>query len=142
GKIVWFDQQTPRSQVFWVSGVNVYNGEKIRYPIERDQWSVHYNVSRDGKMFAGDGGDPGQVAFAKDGRYIYAFFVEPGVSAPDKNGWRQGKFRAEKLVNMAKHNYKTEPNVTITPDGKWVVFRSNLQGGQTNVYAVEVKKSK
>ena len=42
---------------------------------------------------------------------------------------------------MAKHKYKTEPNVTITPDGKWVVFRSNMHG-TTHVYAAEVKKSK
>ena len=27
----------------------------------------------------------------------------------------------KKLVDMSKHNYKTEPNVTITPDGKWVM---------------------
>ncbi len=40
---------------------------------------------------------------------------------------------------MAKHNYKTEPNVTITPDGNWVVFRSNMHG-PTHVYAAEVKK--
>ena len=139
GKTVWFDLQTPRSKEFWLAGVSIDTGDKIRYKIDRDQWSVHYNVSRDGKLFAGDGGDPGQVAFAKDGQWIYAFTPEAG-DAPVKDGWRQGKFKAEKLVNMAKHNYKTEPNVTITPDGKWVVFRSNLQG-PSHVYAVEVKKS-
>ena len=58
GKTVWFDQQTPRSKEFWLSGVNIQTGAKIRYKIERDQWSVHYNVSRDGKLFAGDGGGP------------------------------------------------------------------------------------
>jgi oligogalacturonide lyase len=41
---------------------------------------------------------------------------------------------------MSKHKYKTEPNVTITPDGKWVVFRSNMHGS-THVYAAEVKKA-
>jgi len=140
GKTVWFDLQTPRSKEFWLAGVNLETGDKVRYKIDRDEWSVHYNVSRDGKLFAGDGGDPGQVAFAKDGQWIYAFTpeaTEPSV----KDGWRNGKFKAEKLVNMAKHNYKTEPNVTITPDGKWVVFRSNLQGS-SHVYAAEVKKSK
>jgi oligogalacturonide lyase len=96
-------------------------------------------VSRDGKLFAGDGGDPGQVAFAKDGQWIYAFMPDKVAEAPDKEGWLQGTFKIEKLVNLAKHNYKLEPNVTITPDGKWVVFRSNMQG-TTHVYAVEVKK--
>ena len=140
GKSVWFDLQTPRSQEFWLANVNLETGAKIRYKIEREQWSVHYNVSRDGKIFAGDGGDPSQVAFAKDGQWIYAFTPEGDTLMAGKGGWAEGKFKAEKLVNMAKHNYKTEPNVTITPDGKWVVFRSNMHG-PTHVYAAEVKKS-
>ena len=49
-------------------------------PIGRDQWSVHYNVSADGKLFAGDGGDPGQVAFAKDGQWINLFRPGKGTS--------------------------------------------------------------
>jgi oligogalacturonide lyase len=141
GKTIWFDLQTPRSKEFWLAGVNVETGEKIRYPIERDHWSIHFNISRDGKFFAGDGGDAGQVAFAKDGRWIYSFTPEAVVPKKGKDGWSEGTFRVERLVNMAKHNYKTEPNVTITPDGKWVVFRSNMHG-PTHVYAVEVKKSK
>jgi len=48
--------------------------------------------------------------------------------------------RAERLVNMARHNYRLEPNVSFTPDQKWVVFRSNMHG-ETYVYAVEVAKS-
>jgi len=47
--------------------------------------------------------------------------------------------RWERLVNMAKHDYRLEPNVTFTPDGKWIVFRSNMHGA-SQVYAVEVKK--
>ena len=130
GKTIWYDLQTPRSKEFWLAGVNVETGERVRYKIGRDQWSVHYNVSRDGKLFAGDGGDPGQVAFAKDGQWIYAF-------RPKANG----ELEWERLVDMSRHNYRLEPNVTITPDGKWVLFRSNMHG-PTHVYAAEVAKSK
>jgi len=49
------------------------------------------------------------------------------------------KFNVEKLVDLSKHNYSLEPNVTITPDNKWVVFRSNMHGA-THVYAVEIAK--
>jgi oligogalacturonide lyase len=129
GKVIWYDLQTPRSKEFWLAGVNVENGDTVRYKIERDQWSVHYNVSPDGKLFAGDGGDPGQVAFARDGQWIYLF-------TPQKDG----SLAVEKLVNMARHNYRTEPNVTFTPDGRWVVFRSNMHG-PTHVYAVELRKA-
>jgi oligogalacturonide lyase len=129
GKIIWFDLQTPRSQVFWIAGVNIDSGQATRYQLDRDRWSVHYNVSRDGKLFCGDGGDPGQVAFAKDGMWIYLFRPQP-----------DGTLKWERLVNMKKHNYKLEPNVTFTPDMKYVVFRSNMHG-PTHVYAVELEKS-
>jgi len=47
---------------------------------------------------------------------------------------------AERLVNMSKHDYRLEPNVTFSPDMKWVVFRSNMLG-PVHVYAVEIAKS-
>lgn len=128
GKTVWFDLQMPRSETFFIGGVDVATGKSIRYNLERDQWSVHYNVSRDGRLFAGDGGDAGMVAHAQDGKWIYLF-------TPDS-----GKVRAEKLVNMANHDYDLEPNVQFTPDAKWIVFRANF-GGSAQVYAVEVAKT-
>jgi len=42
-------------------------------------------------------------------------------------------------VNLARHDYSLEPNVTFTPDMQWIVFRSNMFG-PTHVYAVAVKK--
>jgi oligogalacturonide lyase len=129
GKTIWYDLQTPRSQVFWLAGVNIETGERLKYKVERDQWSIHFNVSSDGKLFCGDGGDPGQVAFAKDGMWIYLFRPQA-----------DGTLKWERLVNMKKHNYRLEPNVTFTPDMKYVVFRSNMHG-PTHVYAVEVERS-
>jgi oligogalacturonide lyase len=41
---------------------------------------------------------------------------------------------------MSKHQYRLEPNVSFTPDSKWVVFRSNMFG-PTYVFAVEVEKA-
>ncbi len=52
GKTVWFDLQTPRSQVFWIAGVEMATGRKIRYHVERDWWGVHFNSSRDNTLFA------------------------------------------------------------------------------------------
>lgn len=135
GKTIWFDLQTPRSQVFWIAGVNLATGEEIRYPVDRNAWSVHYNVSRDNRLFMGDGGDPTQVAFAPDGQWINLFRPQA-----------DGSLVREKLVNMAKHNYVTgrggiEPNGSITPDNKWVVFSGNFSGAR-HVYAVEIAKSK
>jgi len=135
GREICFDLQTPRSQEFWLAKVNLKTGKETRYKLERDWWSIHYNVSRDGKLFAGDGGDAGQVAFAKDGTWINLF--RPKLF---------GGIARERLVNMSKHNYVTgddgvEPNVFVTPDKKWVIFKSNMFGPQ-HVFAVEVAKAK
>jgi oligogalacturonide lyase len=54
---------------------------------------------------------------------------------------RPAVFKAEKLVNLSKHNYSLEPNVTFTPDMKWIVFRSNMFG-PTHVFAVEIEKAR
>jgi len=132
GKMIWFDLQTPRSQDFWIAGVNVKTGKETRYHLDRDWWSVHYNSSWDGKLFAGDGGDPGQVAYAKDGMWINLFRPQ-----------RDGSITGERLVNLSHQDYygnDGEPNVHITPDDKWVIFRSNMQG-QLHVYAVEIARS-
>ena len=96
--------------------------------MKRDEWSIHFNISPDQTLFAGDGGDPGQVAKANDGQWIYLFTI-----AGDS-------LQSEKLVNMKNHNYKLEPNVHFSPDGKWIIFRANFEG-HTDVYAVEVKKT-
>lgn len=127
GEIIWYDQQTPKGKEFWLGGTVLATGEKLRYPINRDRWSIHYNVSWDGTLFAGDGSGPKMVAKAKDGKWIYLFRLQCGESK-----W-------ERLVNLAKHDYQLEPNVMFTPDGKWVVFCSNMHG-ESHLYAVEVSK--
>jgi oligogalacturonide lyase len=120
--------QKPRSVTFFLAGADVKTGREKLYQMERNEWSIHFHVSPDQQLFAGDGGDEGQVAKAPDGRWIYLF--RP----------KGDKFQSEKLVNMRYHGYKQEPNVHFSPDGKWVIFRANFEG-QTQVYAVEIAKS-
>jgi oligogalacturonide lyase len=161
GKTTWFDLQMPKGETFFLAGVRAsspaasHDGpitsdnsdnaspthvaaaeeartpsqSELRYPIPRDQWSVHFNISWDGKLFAGDGGDSGMVAHAEQGKWIYLFTPQP-----------DGTLKAEKLVNMSKHDYDLEPNVQFTPDSKWIVFRANFEG-KAQVYAVEVAKA-
>jgi oligogalacturonide lyase len=153
GKTVYYDLQTPRSTEFWLAGVELATGQRVRYKLDRNQWSVHYNQSPDGKLFAGDGGGPGSVANRTidgsklqgpgNGMWIYLFTPKDTfetIKAGDETV-KVGSFEVEKLVDMKSHNYKLEPNVRFTPDGRWIVFRSNMHG-PTHVYAVEVKKAK
>ncbi len=147
GKSMWYDLQTPRGVDFWVAGYEFATGKRTWYHLDRNEWSVHFNISPDGKLFAGDGGDSEMVAHAPDGKWLYLFHPErvpdvAGIRNPDSGGLVDaGVFRAERLVNMAKHNYQLEPNVHFTPDMKWIVFRSNMHGPM-HVYAVEIAKAR
>jgi oligogalacturonide lyase len=128
GKTVWFDLQKPRGKNFFLAGTEPGSGRETQYAIARDQWSVHFNISRDGKHFAGDGGAANMVAHAENGKWIWLF-------TPQANG----QLEAERLVNMAKHDYGLEPNVNFSPDGQWIIFRGNFDGSR-QVYAVEVRR--
>lgn len=127
GKRIWFDLQQPRGEAFFVAGTDVKTGDEVKYKVARNDWSVHYTSSPDEKLFAGDGGDPGAVAKAKDGQWINLFTPKGDA------------LESEKLVNMKYHQYKLEPNVHFSPDAKWIIFRANFEGVE-GVYAVETKK--
>lgn len=129
GKYIYYDLQTPKSQVFWLAKYEIKTGKMTKYSLTKREWSVHYNVSPDGKVYSGDGGGPNSVARGDNGQWIYLFHP------------KGEKFISERLVNLAKHDYTLEPNATFTPDGKWLVFRSNMFGA-TQIYAVEIKKAK
>jgi oligogalacturonide lyase len=154
GKTVWYDLQTPRSLVFWVAGYEIATGKRTWHHLERVEWSVHFNISPDGALFAGDGGGPASVANMTpshetldppgNGQWIYLFRPKPitmtGLPENADKHIKVGVFESERLVDMSNHDYDLEPNVTFTPDGKWIVFRSNMHG-PSHVYAVEIAKA-
>jgi oligogalacturonide lyase len=145
GKTIWYDLQTPRGEVFWLAGYDLASKQRRWFHLERDEWSIHFNVSDDGALFCGDGGDAGQVAHAPDGKWIYLFRSKPhriDGESPERNETlvQPGVFKAERLVNMSKHNYKLEPNVRFSPDRKTVLFTSNTLG-PSYVFGVEVDKA-
>ena len=163
GRTVWYDLQTPRSAVFWLAGIELATGHRTWYNLKREEWSVHYNESPDGKLFAGDGGGPGSVGARSpdnvdlkgNGQWIYLFrpVMAKGSSYRDKKDLIDtGYFQAERLASLAKHDYSkttgVEPNLTFTPDGKWIIFSGNFDSpvvdGKhvTHVYAVELATKK
>jgi len=129
GKNIWYDLQIPRGETFYLASVNIETGKHSKYGLTRNEWSIHFNISPDQELFAGDGGDSSQVAEAKDGMWLYLFKLD-GDS-----------LKSEKLVNMKHHDYDLEPNIHFSPDGKWIIFRANFEG-HSDIYAVEIKKTK
>ncbi len=143
GKTLWYDLQTPKGEDFWLAGINVETGKRTQYHMQRNEWSIHFNLTADESLFCGDGGDPGQVAKAPDGEWIELFHPEllrnSGQNGPELV--QPGVFHSERLVNMSKHNYKLEPNVRFSPDKKMVIFTSNMFG-PSYVFGVDVEKAK
>jgi oligogalacturonide lyase len=55
GSTIWFDLQMPRGETFYLAGYDLKSGKEKRYAVERDEWSIHYTLSPDLKLFAGAG---------------------------------------------------------------------------------------
>ena len=143
GKTIWYDLQTPKGEDFFLASYNLESKQRRWYHMQRNEWSIHFNVASDESLFCGDGGDPGQVAKARDGEWIELFHPEMlnGKDPHDKDLIQPGVFHSEHLVNMSKQNYKQEPNVRFSPDNKMVIFTSNMLG-ESYVFGVEVAKAK
>ncbi|MBX3426627.1 MAG: PD40 domain-containing protein [Pirellulales bacterium] len=154
GDKIWYDLQTPRSMVFWLASRDLKTGARRWYHLEREHWSVHYNVSPDGTLMSGDGGGPSSVAnltanFEKfdpprNGQWMYLFRPEEGrrngLGAEGGDLVGTGVLHAERLVDLSQHDYDLEPNGIFTPDGKHLVFRSNMHGAP-HVYMAEIAKA-
>jgi len=139
GKTIWYDLQTPKGEDFFLASYNLQTGLRRWYHMERNEWSIHFNVTADESLMCGDGGDPGQVARAQDGQWIELFYPQlirdSGVN--EKDFVQPGVLHSERLVNMAKHNYRLEPNVRFSPDKKMVIFTGNMFG-PSYVFGVDV----
>ncbi len=143
GKTIWYDWQPIKGQDFYLAGYDLANGKRTAFHMDRNDWSIHFNLTRDLDLFCGDGGDPGQVAKAPDGEWIELFHprllkTEGALNDPDF--FQPGYFSPEHLVNMAWHDYHQEPNVRFSPDKKMIFFTSNMFG-PAYVIGVEVDKA-
>ena len=144
GKTIWYDWQFPKGDDFFLAGYNLETHKRVAYHMQRNEWSIHFNLTQDETLFTGDGGDPGQVAKAPDGEWIELFYPQLLKTGPgtlnDPGFWQPGVFHSEHLVNMSHHNYRLEPNVRFSPDKKLVIFTSNMFG-RSYVFGVEVAKA-
>jgi len=144
GKTIWYDWQYPKGEDFFLAGYNLETHKRIAYHMQRNEWSIHFNLTQGETLFAGDGGNSGQVAKAPDGEWIELFRplminVLPGT-LNGSDFLQPGVFHSEHLVNLSRHNYRLEPNVRFSPDNKLVIFTSNIFG-DSYVFGVEVDKA-
>ena len=143
GETIWYDWQPIKGQDFYLAGYNLETGKRTAYHMDRNDWSIHFNLTRDLDVFTGDGGDPGQVAKAPDGEWIELFhptLINTNGALNEPTFFQPGVFHPEHLVNMSQHNYKLEPNVRFSPDKSLIFFTSNMFG-PSYVFAVETAKA-
>jgi oligogalacturonide lyase len=143
GKTIWYDWQPIKGQDFYLAGYDLANGKRTAFHMDRNDWSIHFNLTKDLDVFTGDGGDVGQVAKAPDGEWIELFhpqMISTAGALNEPDFFQPGVFHSEHLVNMAQHNYKLEPNVRFSPDKSLVIFTSNMFG-PGYVFGVETAKA-
>ncbi len=144
GETIWYDWQYPKSEVFFLASYNLQTHERVAYHLSRNAWGIHFNVNQGATLMADDGGDSGQVAHAKNGEWIELLrpkMIPLGHALNSPSYWQPGVLHAEHLVNMAHHNYRLEPNVHFSPNGKMIIFRSNMFG-PSYVFGVDIAKAK
>ncbi|MDR7298928.1 oligogalacturonide lyase [Pelomonas aquatica] len=128
GSTVWYDLQMPRGSTTWLAGRNLATGEQWRYEVARDQASYHFSQSPDGRQFSGDGGNAGKwISLLKP---VVREKPVPGLITP-------GRLETVRVADLSLHDYTLEPNQHFTPDGKWLVYRANVEG-RPAIYAVEL----
>ena len=144
GETIWYDWQYPKGEDFFLASFNLKTGQRTAYHLQRDEWGIHFNLTRDLSLFCDDGGDPGQVARSKNGEWIELLHpqsIKGGEGALNEPAfWQPGVFHSEHLVNMSHHYYREEPNVRFSPDKQLVLFTSNMFG-PSYVFGVEVAKA-
>jgi oligogalacturonide lyase len=134
GQAIWYQlHYPPVMQINFLASEDVHTGARRLYSYGRDAGSIHHSISPDGTLFCGDG-DQGNP-------WIVLCHVVPTTdrNTLGANLIQTGALKAERLVNMSKHNYRLEPNPIFTPDQKMILFRSNMFG-PTYVFGVEVAR--
>ncbi|HVS53379.1 MAG TPA: oligogalacturonate lyase family protein [Opitutaceae bacterium] len=136
GRTIYVDLHLLKGVVGFLASYERETGKRVWYHYEQNEWCIHYNLSPDGTLFCGDGsGRPGAQ---------WIMLLHPHRIPDDQTMGTDliggGTLQPERLVNMAKHNFRLEPNVSFTPDQRYLVFRSNMFG-PTYAFAVEVAKA-
>ena len=79
GKTLWYDWQPIKGEDFYLAGYDVATHRQAAFHMERNEWSIHFNVTGDESLFTGDGGRSGPGGEGAKWRVYRA--VSPGDEA-------------------------------------------------------------
>jgi oligogalacturonide lyase len=135
GETVFYQLHFAREYIgSFIASYNVKTHERVWLHYTLDQSSIHDNSSPDGTLFCGDGDHTAPWIF------LFHPHLVPDHGTLGDHLIQSGYLESEKLVNMARQNYRLEPNPSFTPDQKYIIFRSNMFGPDY-AFAVEVAKA-
>jgi oligogalacturonide lyase len=142
GRTIFVDLHFLKGVIGFLAAYNLDTQKHTWYHYEQNESQIHFNLSPDGKTFCGDGSP------RPNNQWIYLLHpvVIPGDQTLGTDLIAGGVLRPEFLCSTGQtaihnaHNYRLEPNASFTPDGKYVVFRSNMFGPDY-AFAVEVAKA-
>jgi oligogalacturonide lyase len=142
GRTIYVDLHFLKGVIGFLAGYNLDTHKHTWYHYEQNQSQIHFNLSPDGTIFCGDGSP------RPNNQWI--FLLHPLVTPNDQTLGTDliagGVLNPEPLCSMGQtaihnaHNYRLEPNASFTPDGKYIIFRSNMFGPDYP-FAVEVAKA-
>jgi oligogalacturonide lyase len=142
GRTIYVDLHFLKGVIGFLAAYNLDTGKHTWYHYEQNESQIHFNLSPDGTTFCGDGSP------RPNNQWI--FLLHPVVIPDDQTLGTDliagGVLKPEPLCSTAKtvihgaHNYRLEPNASFTPDGKYIIFRSNMFGPDY-AFAVEVAKA-
>ena len=136
GKTIYYELQTKKGEDFSLAAVDVGSGNATAMHVTKAEASIHYNVSADGKLFCGDGNviSHGEVG-VHGHRTLDRRWIELLRPAAD------GTLHSTRLAHLANNDYtKEEPNARFSPDGKSILFTSNMFG-YNYVFMVDIAQS-
>lgn len=135
GKAIWYDLQMPKGGMLWLARQDVATGKRTWYKVAADQGSYHYLTSPDGTVVAGDGND--------GGKFVSLFHPVPDLSQEAAETLdaesliATGALKSDRIVDLSAQDYRLEPNEHFTPDGRWLIYRANVEG-KPALYAAEL----
>jgi oligogalacturonide lyase len=142
GRTIYVDLHFLKGVIGFLAAYNLDTQAHTWYHYEQNESQIHFNLSPDGKTFCGDGSP------RPNNQWISLLHpvVIPGDQTLGTDLIAGGILQPDFLCSTGKtaihnaHNYRLEPNASFTPDGKYVVFRSNMFGPDY-AFAVEVAKA-
>ena len=60
GKTIWYDWQYPKGEDFFLASYNLETHKRLAYHLQRNEWSIHFNLTRTSTCSAATAATPGR----------------------------------------------------------------------------------